>query len=167
MVVDDSLQAAGRSARARLMKKTFSPLRDFIKYDLSQVYDVSIVEKLNRFFEYRRGETSTLIVRDEVSFSKPASFGTALIVDTYIGSLRNNLSATWQKTGKRRWRIEKGDEAILVEVAAGKNHRLKFDARPLKGFRIPEGYPPVRLGFVLDEPVRSGFIQMTITPAED
>jgi hypothetical protein len=165
-VVADSLQISGEHVRATVLEKEFSKSRDFIKFDLSEVYNVSILEKLTRSFEYIRGETSTLIVRDEIVFSKPASFGTGITVDTYIRSLRNRLSAEWEQTGENQWKIEKGDEAINIEVSTEQNHELEFVEKSLEGFRIPEGYNPVRLGFNFSEPVKSGIIEMKITPIQ-
>jgi len=163
-VVADSLQSSGEEARAEVIEKKFTKSRDFIKFDLSKAYDVDILKKLTRSFEYTRGEDSELIVRDKVVYSEPASFGTGITVDTYIRSIKNRLSAEWEQTGKNQWKIEKGDEAIKIEVSTNKNHELEFTTKSLEGFRIPEGYNPLRLGFNLNEPVTSGVIEMKITP---
>jgi hypothetical protein len=45
-------------------------------------------------------------------------------------------------------------------------NKIVFKAKPLKAFRMPKGYNPIRLGFKLKNKVKSAKVRMKITPVK-
>jgi hypothetical protein len=161
-VVADQLQLPGEEAKARIVEKDFSLPEDHIKYDLTSAYDVNTLQKITRTFNFKREETSELVVVDEVDFSQPEKFETALIADTYNRAIENQLSCEWKLTGDNQWMIQKGDRAIQITVSSPGNEII-LKEKPLEAFRMPKGYNPFRMGFALKEKVKSARIKMKIT----
>lgn len=164
-VVAGQLQLTGKSARAVIFEKDFSLLRDFIKFDLTSAYKVSTLKNLTRLFTFKRAKTSELIVIDEVEYSQPEKFETAIIVDTYDRSIMDRLSCQWKLTGENKWVIQKGDDAIQIAVFSPGNEII-LKEKPVEAHkgRMPEGYHPVRLGFEIKDKVKSARIEIKIVP---
>jgi hypothetical protein len=162
-VVAEQLQSTGRDAKAIILEKNFSLVKDYIKFDLASAYDVGTLLNLTRSFYFERGETSELTIIDEVEFTQSEKFEIALILDTYNRAIQNRLSCTWEMIGENQWRIHKGDKTIEVDIFSPGN-KIKMIEIPLKAHRMPEGYNPIRLGFEIDEKVKSAQIIMKITP---
>jgi len=165
-VVAGQLQSTGKESGATIIDKAFSVPRDLIKYDLTSAYDVHTLQKLTRSFIYTRGETSELTVVDEVAYSQPECFETALVVDTYNQAIENRLSCRWEMTGENQWMIQKGDKAIRIAVSSPGN-TIVMEEKPIEAFRMPNGYNPIRLGFSLKEKASSAKIKMKITPVKN
>jgi hypothetical protein len=121
--------------------------------DISSAYDVPQLSKLERTFAYSRSGAGSLTVTDEVTFSQPCTFGTALVTFD-----------KWEKVSSSSLTIRDQDEALSVTVAAG---GADFDMKPeiikedLSGDRLP-----TRLGINLTRPVAHAIISLTIAPHE-
>ena len=73
------LQVEGRQAAARILKTDFTDRTDTLEMDIASAYRVKELKKLHRTFIFSREGTGRLTVIDEVEFSSPQQFGTALI----------------------------------------------------------------------------------------
>ena len=109
---------------------------------------------MQRTFVYSREGAGSLSVTDEVQFSGPQSFGTALIT-----------FSKWRQTAPNRLVVGEGEQAVEVTIDAG---GLDVKIEPteieedLKGGKIP-----TRLGLELREPSAHATIALTIRPVED
>ena len=111
------------------------------------------LKKLERKFVYSRSGSGSLSVTDEVVFSKPCDFGTALVTFD-----------TWQKLSGSSLKIQDGKEAVCVSIAAG---GADFEIRPETIQEDLSGNKePTRLGIHLTRPVSQAVISLVIAPAE-
>ena len=78
-VIAGKLQKAGADARGVILETNFTDAADTFKLDFRSAYAVPELQKLDRTFVFQRGETPSLEVRDEVKFSAPEKFETALV----------------------------------------------------------------------------------------
>ena len=111
--------------------------------DDKSAYDVPQLSKLERTFVYRRSGSGSLTVTDEVVFSRPCAFGTALVTFD-----------KWRKLSDSSLMIYDQQEALHVEIAVSG-----------AGFEISGGRMPTRLGIKLSGPVTHAVISLTIAPA--
>jgi hypothetical protein len=153
-VVAGQLQRTGREAAAKVLKTDFTDDADTLVIDISTAYAVKSLKKLQRTFTFSRQGRGSLRVVDEVEFSPPESFGTALIT-----------FCPWKKDGAARFVIGEGAEAVQVEVttdAGGPEFRSEEIREDRGGKQLP-----TRLGFDLPKPVTKATLTTTIAPAGD
>ena len=111
------------------------------------------LEKLQRKFVYCRRDSGSLTVTDEVVFSKPCDFGTALITFN-----------EWQQLSDSSLVIRDMDKALRVDIeVSGAEFKIKPETikEDLSGRRLP-----ARLGINLAKPVRRAVINLIIKPAK-
>lgn len=151
--VAGQLQRTGRQAAARVVKTDFTDQADTLVLDIRPAYEVKQLKNLQRTFVFSRQGRGSLTVLDEVEFTSPQSFETALI--TFL---------PWKQTGSGRLVVGKGAEAVRVEISA--------DASPLEikteeiHEDLPGGRIPTRLGIGLAGPVSKGAVRVTIAREE-
>lgn len=152
-LVAGKLQRTGEQARARVVHQSFTDDSDTLVLDISSAYDVPELKKVERKFVYSRSGSGSLSVTDEVVFSKPCDFGTALITFD-----------TWQKLSGSSLKIQDGKEAVCVSITAG---GVDFEIQPETIQEDLSGNKkPTRLGIHLTRPVSQAVISLTIAPAE-
>jgi len=152
-IVAGKLQQTGEQARARVVHQSFTDDSDTLVLDISSAYDVPELKKLERKFVYSRSGSGSLSVTDEVVFSKPCDFGTALVTFD-----------KWQKLSGSSLRIEDGKEAVCVSITAG---GADFEIQPETIQEdLSADTEPTRLGIHLTRPVTQAVISLTIAPAE-
>jgi hypothetical protein len=150
-VIAGQLQRAGADARGVILATNFTAARDTYKLDYRSAYAVPTLEKLERTFTFQRGESPSLEVTDEVKFSQPESFETALI--------------TWGKietVDSQTLRITDGQYAVLVKIdTRGRSFQIKSETihEDVDTKRLP-----VRIGIALDNKISAGFVTLKITP---
>jgi hypothetical protein len=152
-IVAGKLQRTGRRARGRVVSKTFTDSTDTLVLDISSAYDVPELTKLERKFVYSRLGAGSLHVTDEVAFSQPREFGTALIT-----------FSDWKQTSHSTLMVYDSKEALRVEIkVAGAD----FEIRPetIKE-DVSARKQPIRLGINLKKSVSNALISLTITPIE-
>jgi len=151
-MVAGQLQRPGRDAQAKLLSTSFTEQEDRIAFDLTSAYPVKELKRLVRTFVYSRAGRGRLTVTDEVSFSAPQKFGTALVT-----------LSPWTKTDAGLIEIGKGAERVRASVVC-KASTWQVQAEELhediSGKRVP-----VRLGINLDKPVSAATLSVTIEPA--
>jgi hypothetical protein len=152
-LVAGKLQRTGRQAKGQVASHEFSKNVDTLLLDISSAYDVPELEKLQRKFDYSRQDSGYLKVTDEVVFSKPCDFGTALITFD-----------KWQQLSDSSLVIRDQDKALRVDIeVTGADFEIKPETieEDLSGRRLP-----TRLGVNLTKPVLRAVVSLTIKPAK-
>jgi hypothetical protein len=150
-VIAGQLERAGADARGVILETNFTAARDVFKLDYRSAYAVPTLQKLERTFTFRRGDAPSLEVTDEVKFSQPESFETALI--------------TWgtiEIVDSQTIKITDGTRAVLVAIdTRGRSFQIKQETihEDVDTKRLP-----VRIGIVLDKKISGGFVTLKITP---
>ncbi len=150
-VVAGKLQRPGKDARAVVVRTEFTDAEDTLVLDISRAYDVPELRKLQRTFIYSRKGTGALVVTDEVEFSSPQTFETALI--TLGGFLKLEDGALAVYDGNRAVRVEIDTGGLDYTIAA---EEIREDA-PVT---------PTRIGIRINAPIASATVRLTITPLE-
>jgi len=151
--VAGQLQQTGRQAAAKVVKTEFTDKADTLVLDIRSAYAVKELKKLQRTFVFSRAGRGSLTVLDEVEFSTPQSFETALV--TFL---------PWRQAGPNRAVVGQGPDAVAVEVSA-EGSPIQIAAEPIDE-DLPGGRKPVRLGIGLNEPVAKAALRVTIAPVE-
>jgi len=152
-VVAGKLQQTGRKARGRVLSQTFTDSTDTLVLDISSAYDVPELRKLERKFVYSRVGKGSLRVTDEVTFSRPCDFSTALI--TF-----NN----WKQSSPSSLIVYDSEKALHVDIEVTGSG---FEIQP-ETIRedVSARKQPTRLGINLTQPVTDARVCLTITPKE-
>jgi hypothetical protein len=141
-------QHEGADAKAVITSTSFKNEEDKLTMDLTTAYTVKGLTKLIRNFTYNRSRSGFLDVTDEVEFTTPQLYETALIT-----------RAAWKQTSDNTIELTKGNQTLVVVIAT-----------PGSGFSvIPETItecplPYTRLGIRLKEPLQKGAVKMTFKP---
>lgn len=151
-VVAGKLQCQGREARAIVETQTFTDGADTLALDLRSAYEVPELQRLTRRFVYSRAGTGSLEVTDDFAFTRPQTFGSALIT-----------CGQWERISGNELRLCSSQEAVRVVIDTGK---LPFEitAEPIKEESSSKAQP-TRIGINLAGPIPSGRVTLTITPA--
>ena len=150
-IVNGKLQRTGRQASGRIVRNEFTKDADTLLLDFSSAYDVPELKKLQRKFDYSRLDLGSLTVIDEVVFSKPCDFGTALITFD-----------EWQQLSDSSLVVRDQDKALRIDIdVTGADFRIKPETieEDLSGRRLP-----TRLGINMANPVLHAVISLTINP---
>ena len=159
-VVAAKLQQTGRQASGRVVRRNFTDSADTLVLDISSAYDVPELKKLTREFIYSRRGSGSLRITDEVTFSRPCDFGTALI--TF--SRWKRLSPSSLMFSVRSPKDYDSGEALRVDI---KVTGAGFEIRPETIQENLSGHKkPTRLGINLKGPVTGALISLTITPTD-
>ena len=149
--VAGKLQRTGRQAQARVIRRDFTDGADTLVLDITSAYDVPELKKLERTFVYSRVGSGSLTVTDEVVFSKPSHFDTALITfdtwNTYSGS--SLIVRDESESLRVDIKVTGGDYEIQPET-------IKEDLSVRKD--------PTRIGIHLTRPVTHAVVTLTIKP---
>jgi hypothetical protein len=149
--VADKLQRTGSRARGKIVRHEFTDSTDTLILDISSAYDVPELRKLERTFVYSRSGAGSLTVTDEVTFSRPCDFGTALVTFD-----------KWKQVSSSSLTIYDQQEALSVNIAvSGAGFEIKPETikEDVSGGRLP-----TRLGVNLTRPVTHAVISLTIAP---
>lgn len=152
-LVNGKLQLTGRQAYGRVVREDFTDNSDTIVLDISSAYDVPELKKLQRKFVYSRQGQGSLTVTDEVVFSKPCDFGTALITFD-----------KWQQLSDSSLMIRDQDKALRIDIeVTGADFKIQPETieEDLSGRRLP-----TRLGINLTKPVLRAEVCLIIKPAK-
>ncbi|MBC8468975.1 MAG: heparinase II/III family protein [Planctomycetes bacterium] len=152
-VIAGKLQQTGSRARARLISQNFTDSTDTLVLDISSAYNVPELKKLQRKFVYSRIGKGSLCVTDEVTFSRPCTFGTALITFD-----------NWKQSSSRSLIVLDSEKALHVEIKiTGSDFKLEPETI---NEDVSARKKPTRLGINLTEPVTHALVCLTITPQE-
>jgi hypothetical protein len=152
-VVAGKLQQTGSRARARLVSQNFTDSTDTLVFDISSAYNVPELRKLERKFTYSRIGKGSLSVTDEVTFSRPSTFGTALITFD-----------SWEQPSSHLIIVHDSQKALNVDIKiTGSDFKIEPETI---NEDVSARKKPTRLGINLTEPVIHANICLTITPRE-
>jgi len=150
-LVAGKLQRTGSQARARVVSHNSTDDTDTLVLDISSAYDVPELKKLQRTFVYSRQGAGSLSVTDEVAFSQPCDFGTALVT-----------FEKWQELPGSSLRIYDQKEALHANITAtGAAFKITPDTIHED---LSARKEPTRLGINLTQPVTGAVIRVTLTP---
>ena len=150
-VIAGQLQRTGAAAHGVILEANFTAAADTFKLDIRSAYAVPALAKLERTFVFERAPHPALEVRDDVNFSRPESFETALITWGQI----KTLNATTLE-------ITDGDSTVRVEIdAQGRSFKLKQETIDED---VDTKRKPVRLGIALDKKISTATVSLRITP---
>ena len=148
-VVGGHLQKEGAASRAVVLHREFTDAADSVTYDLSSAYPCPELKQLERGFRYSRDGSGSLTVTDRVRFSKPQTFGTALIT---LG--------TWQRSDDGKIIVRDGGKAVRIEIQAT-GGEIRSGAEELSE---DPAVKPTRIGINFIQPVTDATITMKIVP---
>ena len=152
-IVAGKLQRTGGQARGRVVQQTFTDSTDTLLLDISSAYDVPELKKLERKFVYSRLGSGSLSVTDEVAFSRPCDFGTALVT-----------FSQWKQPSSSSLVVHDSEAALRVDI---KVIGADFEIRPdIIREDVSARKQPTRLGINLKGPVTRAVVSLTITPVE-
>ena len=115
-------------------------------------YDVPELRKLERKFVYSRTGSGSLYVTDEVTFSRPCDFGTALITFN-----------RWKQSSPSSLIVYDSKKALHVDIqVTGADFEIQPD---IIQEDVSARKKPTRLGINLTEPVTHALVSLTIVPA--
>jgi hypothetical protein len=150
-VVAGKLQQTGRRARARLVSQNFTDSTDTLVLDISSAYNVPELRKLERKFVYSRIGKGSLCVTDEVTFSRPCNFDTALITFD-----------SWKQSSSHSLIVHDSEKALHVDLKiTGSDFKIEPETI---NEDVSARKKPTRLGINLTEPVTHAIVCLTITP---
>ncbi len=159
-VVADKLQQTGSTARARVVSQNFTDSTDTLVLDISSAYNVPELKKLERKFVYSRIGKGSLCVTDEVTFSRPCNFGTALITfDSFAAG-----HPAEEQSSSRSLIVHDSQKALQVSIKiTGSDFKIEPETI---NEDVSARKKPTRLGINLTEPVTAAIVCLTITPGE-
>ncbi|MEX1113818.1 MAG: heparinase II/III family protein [Akkermansiaceae bacterium] len=148
-VVGGQLQRTGADARAVVLRKDFTDAADSVTYDLSSAYPCPELKQLERSFRYSRDGSGSLTVTDRVQFTKPQTFGTALIT---LGK--------WQLSDDGKIIVRDGEKSVRIEIQAT-GGEIRIDSEKLDEDKL---VMPTRIGINFNQPVADATITLKILP---
>jgi len=143
--VANTMQSTGVGAQGKITSTTFTKNKDTLKMDLTTSYAVPSLQSLTRTFVLDRTKPSIEII-DEVSFSEPTAFGSALVTVW-----------DWKEEAPGAFLLSHEQSAVRATVTVDQG-TIVNRPEPIIGFRQPGdpllyGLKPERLGVNLAEPV--------------
>ena len=150
-VVAGKLQATGADAHAVVLQTDFSPSADELKFDLRSAYPVGSLQKLERTFVFQRGANPSLTVRDELKFSTPERFETALVTWGQVSAI-----------GTNRLEIRDGDSAVQVTIDT--QGRAFHWRQETINEDVHLERKPIHIGIQLDSKISGGVVTLRLEP---
>jgi hypothetical protein len=147
------LQTPGRTSAARVLKTDFTDKADTYSLDIAPAYRVKELKKLLRTFRYSREGAGQLVVEDEVAFSSPQEFETALIT---LGK--------WKRLSDTALVVYDSGEAVRVDIEVD-GAPFTIEAETVKE-DVRTKTLPTRIGIRLSRPVKAARVKLTITPTQ-
>jgi hypothetical protein len=145
------LQRTGKSAQGVILETNFTAARDLFKLDIRSAYNVPELQKLERTFVFQHDHTPSLEVSDDVEFSQPESFETALI--------------TWgavKPAGTNALEITDGDRSVRVDIDT-QGRPFQWHTETINE-DVDTPRKPVRIGIQLKDKIHAGIISLHIAP---
>lgn len=148
--VAGELQREGRAHAARIILTSFTEKEDQVVLDLREAYAVPGLKSLVRTFTLRRAPQPEIIITDDVEFTGPELFETALVT-----------FEKWRERKPGRLKVGEGESTLQVVIECNHAWELRPETLPEE---LPSKRQAVRLGLALLAPVRQARITVTIRP---
>ena len=153
-VLAGKLQKTGADARGVILATNFTDAVDTLKLDIRSAYAVPGLQKLDRTFVFQRGPKPSLEVRDEVVFSAPESFETALVTWGKIKAIDLNTLE-----------IRDGNSAVRVVIDT-QGRAFKWSQQKIDE-DVPSKRKPIRIGIHLNSEIVTGVVTLRIAPVTE
>ncbi len=150
-VVAGQFQKIGEDANAKILKAEFTGDCDILEMDFASAYPVKELKSLKRTFVYSRKEYGALTVTDEVSFSSPSNFETAIVT---LG--------TFEKKSDSSLIISSGNEKILAEFYSDAGEIEIYSTEIIED--NPGNIKPLRIGLKFKNPVEKATVKIKYSP---
>jgi len=150
--VAGTLQRTGRAAKGAVVSTDFTDAVDTLVLDIKSAYAVKELTSLRRTFVYSRQGDGTLTVKDEVAFTEPRAFETALVT---LGR--------WKQLSPTSLLVFDFEQAVRVDVEA--SAPIVFEAVTIREDTHTRSLP-IRIGVRFVQNVKSGSIAVTVRPAK-
>jgi hypothetical protein len=150
-VVANTLQATGREAFGLFIKTNFSETSDTLVLDLSKAYSVPGLKSLTRTYTYSRQMRGAITIIDNVAFSVPHEFETALMTFEQWRSISNNIII-----------IGSGENQLQVSISTN-SQEFSISSECLKE-DMPGKERPTRIALCLSQPVTTATITLSMFP---
>jgi hypothetical protein len=149
--VAGQLQRTGRQAQAKVLRTDFTPEADTLVLDIASAYTVKELKSLHRTFVYSRQGAGSLTVTDEVAFTSPKEFETALIT-----------FGQWKKLDAKALQVSDHDGAVRVEISVtGGEYEIRSEEIREE---LHTKTLPTRIAIRLTQPVREALVRVRISP---
>ncbi|MEN6577783.1 MAG: heparinase II/III family protein, partial [Phycisphaerales bacterium] len=152
-LVAGKMQEEGAQAKAITLRTDFADAQDTLVFDIRSAYAMPQLQTLTRTYVFSRRGKGSVAVTDEVGFSEPATFETALMT-----------LSQWRQIDPRTLRIEDEGKTIDVQIDTG-----GVDFRIVSteiNEQVHTKRLPVRLGIQLEPAVRQAVVTFRITPGQ-
>ena len=149
--IDDELQINGKNTAVKVVKKTSSPEKFSIVFDLRRPYrNIDGIKKLTRHLTYDWSKLGEITVTDAFVFAEPKTFETAI-----------NTFGSWRKTGANT--LEIGDQGKVMKVVIDTQGRpfTVGETRVTDNIRCKKEV--TRIAIKLDKPLKSGRVTLTMS----
>jgi len=153
-VLAGQLQKTGADARGVILATNFTDAVDTLKLDIRSAYAVPGLQKLDRTFVFQRGPNPSLEVRDEVVFSAPESFETALVTWGQVKTVDLNTLE-----------IRDGNSAVRVTIDT-QGRAFKWSQQKIDE-DVQSKCKPIRIGIHLNSEIITGVVTLRITPVTE
>lgn len=145
--MDEHTANFGSQFRAKVVETALSDETDRVVLDLREAYRVETLVRLERSFTHDRTGNGRVEVVDEVEYTRPEAFETALIT-----------FGEWQEEADGSVRISMDGVALSVKLCSDAGRLI------LNHCQIEESSTPTRLSWAFAEPVTSARIVMEVIP---
>ena len=143
-------QSEGKNAQAIIIDTNFTDNKDVFSMDISSAYNVPALKKLVRTFTYERSDEGFTEVKDDISFSSPQTYESALITRANWKQLAKNIIEFTGPTGK-----------MIAEI-------ISPVAFSISSEEIKEAKEPyTRIAIRLDKPITSGTFSIVFRPQKN
>lgn len=151
--VAGQLQRTGGAAAANVLSTEFTDEADTIRFDLTSGYPVETLTRLHRTFRFQRTPSPQLTVTDEVEFTRPEEFETALVT-----------FGPWSQIDADTLSFGDGEQAVTVQLSAG---GTEFEVKSEEIHEdLARGRVPTRIAVAAKEPISKATFTTVIRPAE-
>lgn len=150
--VAGQLQQTGRAAEAKLIKLEQTETSDTLQFDLTSAYPVKTLKQLTRTFVFDR-TAGTLTVTDQVDFTAPESFETAVIT-----------LDKWQQPAADHLHVGEGAATVDIQIEAG-GQPVTVEATTIEE-DVHTRAKPVRIGIKLQQPVTQATVRLIVRPRD-
>jgi hypothetical protein len=147
-VVAGALQVEADKIKPRVISTRFSDDADEITINMADAYSVPVLRSLTRKLVHDRGKSGSVTITDRFDFTTPSSFEVAL---TTLGSWKQNPDGSidlWQK-----------NEHLTAHIESSGPWKMKSE------ISNEEGLSFTRIGIVLNNPEKSGYVTVQFEPA--
>jgi hypothetical protein len=145
-VIAGKLQKNATRVKPVVLETRFSETEDMIRIDMKPAYDVPELVKLTRTLRFDRRGTGSVTIEDEVEFSTPSSFETAMTTRAAI-----------TRESANELRLVEGSGRVTVSVEASDS--FTYNEETISEMSAP---PYKRLGVKLEKPVVKATIRVSV-----